>query len=120
MNSEELKIWFWNLYNSCYVVKHDDYTKVDFLYYDVNFVRTKKLSEVLNIDVVYPEKLVGKCLFKLDYQYKYFWINYAEIWSVFETELLYNYSEIRIMINFWLEEYDKLKVLTPMRVYYEF
>jgi len=113
MNIDELKIWFWNLYNSCYVVKHDDYPKVDFLYYDVNFARTIKMSQILKKDIVYVNKPVGKCLFCCDWKFKKLWIDYAEIWTVFEKELSYNYHEIEILISTFLMEYDKLKVLTP-------
>ena len=113
MNEQELKELFWNLYNSCYIVKYDDYPESDFLYYDKNFTRTIKMSEILEREIVYPSEVVGKCLFELDWKNKYLWIDRDEIWSVFESELSHNYQEINVLIEVWLKEHDKLEVLTP-------
>ena len=114
MNKEELKIWFWNLYNSCYVVKYDKYPNIDFLYYDENFVRTIKISQILERDIIYSSVVVGKCLFEVEYESKCLRIDYNKIWYVLESKLSYNYQEVKSLINVWLKEHDKLNKLTPI------
>ena len=41
MNKEELKIWFWDKFNSCYTVK---YNGISFMFYYPNYIRYKKIS----------------------------------------------------------------------------
>ena len=113
MKSEELKEWFLNLYNSCYVVKHDDYPLEEYLYYDENFARTIKMSQILEREVVYPDKVVGKCLFKLDWRNKWIYIDYDEIWKVLGSKLSCGYMEIQILIKTWLNGYNTLKEFKP-------
>ena len=83
MTKEELSKWFWDKFNSCYPVKHEDYPESIFMFYDEQFFRQKKLARVLNEDLVYPSKVTGKCLFRLDYKNNFLWCNYDEIWSFF-------------------------------------
>ena len=113
MSNEELKIWFWDKFNSCYSVKHEDYSDIIFMFYDINFIRAKKLATILNNDVEYQTEVKGDYLFRQDFNNEYLWCDYDEIWSVFEKNYSYNYQEIRKLIKDWLEEHDKLKVLTP-------
>ena len=113
----ELKEWFFDLYHSCYIVKHEDYPKSDFLYYDIDFIRKRKFNEILDKEIEYPTKPNGICLFELEWRYNYMWIKYDEIWSVFKTEYQDNYQNIRTLINGWLGEVDKLKVLTPITLF---
>jgi hypothetical protein len=35
MNENELKEWFWDKYNSCYIVTPEDYPEREFLFYDI-------------------------------------------------------------------------------------
>jgi hypothetical protein len=44
MVKEELSKWFWDKFNSCYPVVHEDYPKIIFMFYDENFLRQKKLA----------------------------------------------------------------------------
>ena len=113
MSNEELKIWFWDKFNSCYSVKHEDYSDIIFMFYDINFIRAKKLATILNNDVEYQTEVKGDYLFRQDFNNEYLWCDYDEIWSVFEKNYSYNYQEIRKLIKDWLDEHDKLKVLTP-------
>jgi len=114
MNEQELKEWFFELYNSCYVVKHDDYTHIEYLYYDENFVRSKKLSNILDTEIVYTEKIAGKCLFILQYEYDYVWLVYDDIWLVIQEKLTINYSETKKLISNWLSINNKTKTLIPV------
>ena len=113
MNKEELSKWFWNKFNSCYPVVHKDYPKNIFMIYDEQFLRQKKLARVLNEDVIYPNKVTGKCLFCQDYKNNYFRCHYDEIWSFFKENYSRNYTDIQSLIKSLLEEHDKLQVLTP-------
>ena len=114
MSNEELKIWFWDKFNSCYSVKHDDYPHSVFMIYDINYIRAKKLANILNKDVEYPTKIKGVCLFRQDLKNGHLWCNYDEIWSFFIKQYSSNPLEISNLIKGWLEEHDKLKVLTPI------
>jgi len=117
MSDEELKDWFWNKFNSCYYVKHEDYPDSIFMYYDKNFYRQKKLARVLEQEIIYPTKVDGTCLFEQDYKNNYLWCDNKEIWSFFEKKYSYNDIEIRDLIKSWLVEYSKLQVLTPLIPY---
>ena len=113
MTEEELKKWFWDKYNSCYCVKHDDYPESIFMYYDKNFARQKKLARVLDQELIYPSKVEGIFLFEQDHKTKSLWCDNNEIWAFFEQNYVYNYKKIRELIKGWLEEASKLTVLTP-------
>ena len=117
MNKEELSKWFWNKFNSCYPVVHKDYPKNIFMIYDEQFLRQKKLARVLNEDVIYPNKVTGKCLFCQDYKNNYFRCHYDEIWSFFKENYSRNYTDIQSLIKSLLEEHDKLQVLTPCQYF---
>ena len=114
MTKEELKIWFWDKFNNCYCVKHDDYPQSVFMIYDLNYIRAKKLANILNKDFEYPTKIKGDCLFRQDLKNGNLWCNHDEIWSFFIKQYSSNYQEISGLIKCWLEEHDKLKVLTTV------
>ena len=118
MTKDELKIWFWDKFNSCYSVIHDDYPDTIFMCYDINFIRAKKLANILNKDVEYTTEVKGVCLFHQDFKNSYLFCSYYEIWLFLVYNYSGNYQEISKLIKGWLEEHDKLKVLTPI-VYYQ-
>ena len=113
MNKEELKIWFWKKFDSCYPVTHVDYPKSIFYYYDKQYLRQKKLSRITGEALEYPSAVQGICLFEQDEKNGYLWINYYEIWSFFESNYSSNYADIKELISVWLKETTKLKPLTP-------
>ena len=117
MNKDELKKWFWNKFNSCYPVIHEDYQKSIFMYYDPKFVRQLKLCRLTGEKIIYPSKVEGICLFEQDYKNGWFNIDYNEITSFFYNNYSTNYNEIRELINGWLKESDKLSVLTTHRIH---
>ena len=116
MTNDELKKWFWDKYNSCYCVTHSEYPRSILMYYDKNFSRQKKLARVLDQDLIYPTKAEGTCLFEQDYKNNWLNCDYKEIWSFFEENYSNKYQEIRDLIKGWLEEVQKLTVLTPLGI----
>ena len=113
MTKEELSKWFWNKFNSCYPVVHEDYSDNIFMIYDEQFFRQKKLARVLNEDLVYPKEVKGKILFRQDYKNERFWCDDIEIWSFFERNYSSNYPIVQSLIKNLLGEHDKLRSLTP-------
>ena len=114
MTEEELKIWFWDKFNSCYSIKHKDLPESIFMIYDPNFIRAKKLANILNKDFEYPIEVKGVCLFQLDYKYKWFNVDDKEIWDFFEKNYINNHLHIYNLINSWLKENNKYKILRPI------
>ena len=113
MRKEELKDWFWDKFNSCYSVKHDDYPHSVFMIYDLNYIRAKKLSNILNKDVEYPTMIKGVCLFEQDLKNEWLYCDYEKIWTFFKNNYSGSSQEISDLIKGWMEEHNKLKVLTP-------
>ena len=113
MTKEELSKWFWNKYNSCYPVVHEDYPESIFMIYDEQFIRQKKLARVLNEEISYPIEIKGTWLFEQDYKNGWFWCDQDEIWSFFENNYSANYTDIQSFIKSLLEEHNKLSVFTP-------
>jgi len=113
MNKEEISKWFWNKYNSCYPVVHEDYPGNIFMFYNEQFSRQRKLARVLDEELSYPTEVKGKCLFRQDYKNGWFECNWFEIWSFLERNYSSNYTDIQTLIKSLLEEHDKLQALTP-------
>ena len=113
MTKEDLSKWFWNKFNSCYYVKHEDYPQSLFMFYNKNFVRQSKLARLIGQEIIYPTKVEGVCLFEQDYKNNYLWCNYDEIWSFFYENYSHKYNEIQSFIKSLLVEHSKLEVLTP-------
>ena len=117
MQIDDLKIWFWDKYNSCYSIKYNN--KI-YMMYDPNFIRAKKLANILNKEIGYPTEVKGVCLFQQDLKNSYLLCNYDEIWSFFKENYSSNSQEISQLIKGWLEEHNKTKVLTPFPVLSDF
>ena len=95
MTNEELKIWFLDKYNSCYPVNHYNFKdNIIFMMYDINYIRSKKLANILNKEVEYPTEVNGDCLFSLNLEYNIFNIDY-DIWSYIESN--YNSCDIDVI-----------------------
>ena len=106
MKREELKIWFWNLYNSCYPILKDN---MIYMVYDINFIRAKKLANILNKDVEYPTEINGEILFEYNTKLKYLYCNYKKIWYILEKKYSNDYFKIKILIRYWLDDYNNSK-----------
>jgi hypothetical protein len=115
MTKEELSKWFWDKFNSCYPVVHEDYPDNIFMIYDKNFVRQKKLARVLGTKLEYPKKIEGTYLFYQDLKNKWFRCDYDEIWSFFYDNYSRNYTEVQLFIKSLLCEHDKLSTFTPLK-----
>ena len=112
MNKEELSKWFWDKFNSCYPVVHEDYPYNIFMIYDKNFLRQMKLARVLGTPLEYPKKIEGTCLFYQDFKNQWLSCDY-EIWSFFYDNYVRDYSEVQSFIkNLFVD--DKLSTLTPL------
>ena len=113
MNKEELSIWFWKKFNSCYPVKHNDYPNSIFWFYDEKFARKIKLCKLNNQEIKLPNKVKGVCIFEQHLNIKNLWCDYDEIWSFFEKNYNTKYSYIQLIIEEILSDEEKLNVYTP-------
>ena len=113
---EELKEWFWNKFNSCYLIEYPHIKGNYLLYYNKGYSRKKKIQSLLGSDIKEPNKMLSdsKCLFEIDYKKGYLWCSFDDIWSFFEENYSDNYDEISQLIKGLLEEDTKLRSLTPM------
>ena len=110
METKELKEWFWNKFNNCYYVTHEDYPQSLFMYYDKTFIRNMKLCKLSGREVVFPKKPSGICLFEQDYNNGHLYMNYDEIVSFFYKNYSSNWIEIRKLVDSWLKETEKVNV----------
>ena len=113
MTEQELKIWFLDKINSCYCVKQNDFDDIYFMIYDINFIRAKKLANILNKNIEYPTEVKGVCLFRQDFDSESLLCDYNRVWMFFLSNFSRNDQEINDLIKGWLEEHDKLKILRP-------
>ena len=113
MTEEQLKIWFLDKFNACYLIKHFDYSHNIHMIYDIDYIRAKKLANILNKDIEYPIVIKGVCLFEQNFKSGILWCDYNKIWSVFIKNYSSNYQEISGLIKCWLEEYYKSNILIP-------
>jgi hypothetical protein len=113
VNKQEAIDWFWDKYNSCYPVAHDDYPQSIFLYYDSQFVRKMKFEKISGQCIMPPSVINGICLFEQDWKNKYYYYKYNKIYKFLYDNYDSNYKNIKLFINDRLIESDKMKVLTP-------
>jgi len=118
MNKEKLIDWFWNKYNSCYPVIHQDYPQSIFLFYDKKFVRKLKLCKLSGTSIILPSKVTGVYLFEQDWKYKGFYYNYDEIYKFLYNNYSHNYNKINDFVKDMLNDASKLQVLTPGSLHY--
>jgi hypothetical protein len=113
MTEKELKKWFCNIFYSCYSVKHDNFPRNIYLYYDKLYLRKNILLNILGKELEEPKEIRGECIFELDLKNDYLWCDYNMIWSVLEKNYsTYNYSDVQTFIKSCLEDYNKLFPLT--------
>ena len=115
INKDELIKWFWEKFNSCYLVKHDDYPESVFMYYDPQYIRKLKLANISGNKTNKTDKtdITGICLFELDWKNEIFCYNYYEIWHYLYLNYSIKYDEIQQFISDRLKEHPKMSVLTP-------
>ena len=109
---DKLKTWFWDKFNSCYLVKHEDYPESIFMYYDPQYVRKMKLAKISG-EEIYKNNITGLCLFEQDWKNKWFYCNFVEIWDYLYDNYSKNYTDAEQFITDRLEEHTKMSVLTP-------
>lgn len=81
MTEDELKIWFWDKFYSCYPVIDKDNLNSIFLFYDESHTRNKKLCKINKQEIKSPKKVNGVCLFELNIRYKKIYCSDYEILS---------------------------------------
>ena len=110
MNEKELKEWFWDKFNSCYRI-YDKPTKNFYMIYDIDYIRAKKLANILNKEVQYPTEMKGVCLFNITYSNNYFWCDYENIYSFLRNNIIPGdfISESKLM-NGFLKEHKECVV----------
>ena len=113
MTKEELTNWFWNKFNLCYPVTHDDFPNSVFWFYDQNYIRKIKLCKLNNQEITLHNKVTGTCLFEQDLKNQYLWCDNDNIWSFFEQNYNTNYDDIQSIITDILSDTTKLNVYTP-------
>ena len=114
MTKEELKIWFLDKYNSCYSVIDSDNPKVIYMIYDIDYIRAKKLANILNKEVEYPTEVKGIYLFEIHLELGYFIYNIDEIFTYLKHNYIVDYLEINTLISYFLEDNNNLKTITPI------
>ena len=86
-------------------------------YYSENSARNNKIAEMLEEE---KDLSIEDCriLFYQDEKYKGFWVDYEEIWSIFESKYSMNYLQIHAFVKDVLERDFKLRGYTPRTSYY--
>ena len=112
MSKDELIKWFWEKFNSCYLVKHKDLPESIFMFYDPQFIRKLKLANISG-EKINKTDITGFCLFQQDWKNKIFYYDYNEIWGYLYSNYSINYDEIQQFISDRLKEQPKMSVLTP-------
>ena len=113
MTIDELKDCFWDKFNNCYPVIHEEYNNI-LMYYDINYIRAKKLANILNKDVEYPTEVKGVCLFCMDYRNRLLYMDSDEILTFFELNYSSIHHDIFGLIRNWLDESDEFKKIIPI------
>lgn len=113
MMNKELEKWFYNKFNSCYLMEDLEISGNFFMIYDEQFIRQRKLSRVLNEEVKMPTEIKGKVLFYQNFKNNFIECNYDEIWKKISNNT-YNDFMVQDIILSLLQKFDELKELTPI------
>jgi hypothetical protein len=111
MTEDELKNWFWNMFCSCYPIKHDDYPERTYFLYDKLYLRKCYLLNLIGRKLEFPTEIKGNCLFEINSTNGYLWCNNEIIWNFLEKNYSSNYIDVQSLIEGWFEEYDNIKVI---------
>ena len=90
-NQEEAKKFFLEKLEGCYYIKHKDYPDNIFWFYDKNFLRQKKLCNILGKKYIIGDINNGELIFEQNLDSKRLWIKYQEIWSLLEKKYLHSF-----------------------------
>ena len=112
MKNRELIEWFWDKFNSCYLVKHNDYPQSIFMYYDPQFIRKLKLANISGEEINKTD-ITGVCIFEQDWRNEKFYYDRNKIYSYLRSNYSDEYDEIQQFISDRLKEHSKMSVLTP-------
>ena len=124
LSKEELTQWFWNKFNSCYLIKDPNIKGNFHLYYNKGYARKKRINVLLGnkLDIKIPSVCQGTWFFELDYRNGYLVCD-DEIWSFFENNYssysnhVHGYSvvynHVRELIKEIIKDDDRLNKLEP-------
>ena len=110
--NKEIINWFNNYFDNCYYVKHDEYPDSIFMFYDINYVRQKKLAKLEGKNIEKTD-ITGICVIEQEWKYKWLCCNYDLIWKYLRDNYSFNYDDFQEFIKDRLEEHSKMNVLTP-------
>lgn len=115
MSKDELSIWFYEKFDSCYPVILKKYTDSIFWCYDENFIRKSKLLKLYNQEVIFPTEIKGVCLFEQVEKDKEFFCQHNEIWNFFDYNFPndYKYPYVQSIIKSVMNERMMLKEYKP-------
>lgn len=124
--------WFKDKFNLCYLVEHLDYPDHIFMFYDQQYIRKMKLSNITK-EVLTKTEITGYCLFDHDLINMTLYCNPEICWTLTYKYSLDHYElgeffaeQLKSILNIYqikrylsvdnisdLEEYERMKVLSP-------
>ena len=111
MTNEEVKNWFLEIYNNCYIVKSDEFPRSIFKVYDINYIRSKKLANIIDKDISLPLYINGKILFDIYDNSTTIWVD-KYIWTFIFENLKCDLNLAEQLLNIWLGEYLQISNLS--------
>ena len=111
MTNEEVKNWFLEIYNNCYIVKSDEFPRSIFKVYDINYIRSKKLANIIDKDISLPLYINGKILFDIYDNSTTIWVD-KYIWTFIFENLICDLNLAEQLLNIWLGEYLQISNLS--------
>jgi hypothetical protein len=104
MNLEEIKQLLFDKCGCCYPFSLDG-LNIRY-YYDVNYIRAKKLGNILGKEVEYPTELKGYCLFEVCEKDGYYYRNDKYFLNEIQKHYSNNWEPFEILKQ-WIKEYYK-------------
>ena len=104
MTKEEIKTLLYDKLNSCYIAKNDYYPNTIFFYYDINFIRSKKLANILNKDVEYPKEVKGLLIIEINIEKEIYLCHDDNIFEELNKHYSNNWDPF-MLISKWIKEF---------------
>lgn len=115
INEQELKKYFFDKFNNCYCVEHEDFRKSIFMIYDPKVVRLMKLKKISDKKYTHKYKYNKNniCLFEQDYKNDDFNMDFDEIMRFFHKNYSDDWFDVRTLIHSWFAPNDTFYDLSP-------
>ena len=111
--NKELIYWFNNYFDNCYNVVHCDFPGSVFMFYDINYVRQKKLAKLDGKEPPIKTDITGECLFQIDLKNSFFRCDYEKIYCYLKNNYNFDFYHYNLFIKDRLKKYPKLTNLLP-------